>query len=157
MMDGKHNLSKNNYLKIGQTILFALLSIGWMVFIFLSSSADGNTSSMSSEAVYYHFLNWIPYSLEVIKLIRKSAHFIAYAVLGFLYTNLFDSLMSDYRKVMIISFVLGVCYATSDELHQAFVPGRSPMFTDILIDACGLAIGIVCAWAFKIIIRCVLK
>ena len=146
------NLSKNRYPKILQACVFALLSIGWMTFIFLSSSADGDTSSMSSDAVYYHFLNWMPYSLEVIRLIRKSAHFIAYAVLGFLYAGFFDALLRSYNKVFFVSLVLGVFYAVTDEHHQFFVPGRSPMVTDIAIDACGIAVGIALAWAVKMLV-----
>ena len=32
-------------------------------------------------------------------------------------------------------------YATTDELHQAFVPGRTPKLTDILIDSSGAMLG----------------
>lgn len=146
MSTKKHQLKKNSDFKKWQTVVFALLAIGWMIVIFQSSSADGDTSSMSSDAVYTHFFNWMPYSLEVIKFIRKSAHFIAYAVLGFLFANFFGSLMDDDRHVLIFSFLSGLCYAVSDELHQAFVPGRSAMVTDVLIDGAGIIVGILLAW-----------
>ena len=38
----------------------------------------------------------------------------------------------------------GLCagYAVSDEIHQVFVPGRSPDARDALADACGAALGL---------------
>ena len=41
--------------------------------------------------------------------------------------------------------MLGVAYASSDELHQHFVPGRRGAPLDVLIDAVGVALGIL-AW-----------
>ena len=40
---------------------------------------------------------------------------------------------------------LGVAYAASDELHQHFVPGRRGAPLDVLIDAVGVAVGVL-AW-----------
>ncbi len=41
-------------------------------------------------------------------------------------------------------FLLGVLFAASDELHQAFIPGRTPALTDILFwDLMGISL----AWA----------
>lgn len=38
----------------------------------------------------------------------------------------------------------GLCagYAVTDEIHQIFVPGRSPDARDALADACGAALGL---------------
>ena len=41
-----------------------------------------------------------------------------------------------------ISLIIGIIYASSDEIHQAFVPGRGPMLTDVLIDTSGVTVGI---------------
>jgi VanZ family protein len=35
-----------------------------------------------------------------------------------------------------------MCYAASDEFHQVFVSGRSPLIVDVLIDTCGALAGI---------------
>lgn len=45
-------------------------------------------------------------------------------------------------KRVAISMTIGILYATSDEIHQAFTPGRGPLFTDVLIDTMGVALGI---------------
>jgi VanZ family protein len=41
-----------------------------------------------------------------------------------------------------------VLYATTDELHQAFVPGRFATFHDVLIDSVGGALGLFALWIF---------
>ena len=42
----------------------------------------------------------------------------------------------------MLAYGLTVIYAVSDEIHQAFVPGRSAQLSDVCIDACGAAIGL---------------
>ncbi|MBX9573786.1 MAG: VanZ family protein [Candidatus Obscuribacterales bacterium] len=42
-----------------------------------------------------------------------------------------------FNNALILSFVLTVIYACTDEWHQSFVLGRSALFSDVLIDACG--------------------
>ncbi|WP_161525886.1 VanZ family protein [Trichococcus alkaliphilus] len=76
------------------------------------------------------------------KLIRKSAHFIAYLVLGFLVSHAMKSEV-HHAKRGGASLLLCVVYAISDEIHQLFVPGRGPMLKDVLIDGSGAAIGII--------------
>ena len=41
-----------------------------------------------------------------------------------------------------------VLYAIGDEIHQAFVPGRTPLVTDVAIDALGGLLGIL---AFELV------
>ena len=41
--------------------------------------------------------------------------------------------------------LLCALYAASDELHQAFIPGRSPQLADVLIDCGGALAGILLA------------
>jgi len=40
------------------------------------------------------------------------------------------------------SLIIGIIYASSDEIHQSFIPGRGPLFTDIIIDTMGVLLGI---------------
>jgi hypothetical protein len=40
------------------------------------------------------------------------------------------------------AWVLVVLYAIGDEIHQAFVPGRTPLVTDVAIDSIGGLLGI---------------
>lgn len=51
-----------------------------------------------------------------------------------------------YFKILLsgaLAWLVCVLYATSDEIHQLFVPGRSCQIGDIAIDAAGAAAGIV--------------
>ncbi|HEV8249015.1 MAG TPA: VanZ family protein [Gaiellaceae bacterium] len=65
--------------------------------------------------------------------LRKLAHVTEYAVLGFLLA----------RAVPLSpAFLIGVLYATSDELHQTFVAGREGTPRDVAVDALGVAIGL---------------
>ena len=69
--------------------------------------------------------------------LRKLAHTAEYAVLGLL---LFRALESAWT-----AFLLGAAYAVTDELHQAFVPGRQGAPLDVAIDAAGVAVGVLLA------------
>ncbi len=69
--------------------------------------------------------------------LRKLAHAAEYAILGAL---LLRALRSE-----LPALAAGIAYAVSDELHQHFVPGRRGAPLDVLIDAVGVAAGVL-AW-----------
>ena len=71
-------------------------------------------------------------------------HAAEYSVLGVLLARgLNDGLaraLPDRR--LVLTWFLCVIYAVSDEYHQAFVPGRSSDWRDVLSDAAGTAAGL---------------
>ena len=69
--------------------------------------------------------------------LRKCAHVTEYAVLAFLLVRAIG------REAPAL--LLGVLYAASDELHQAFVRGRHASPIDVAIDTVGLLLGLL-AW-----------
>ncbi len=74
--------------------------------------------------------------------IRKGAHMTEYAILGgFVYLALY---VDGVRKkaVKYFSLILVFLFASADEFHQLFVPGRSGQFSDVLIDCTGCIIGL---------------
>jgi VanZ family protein len=75
-------------------------------------------------------------------IVRKNAHFFAYLLLGLLVTNALIN--SDIRRIKCIILAAAICvlYASSDEIHQLFVPGRGGMVMDVVIDSAGAVIGI---------------
>lgn len=84
-------------------------------------------------------------------LLRKIAHFTVFAVLtGLIYlawkAGRVRLLETEKMQAIIASIVIASLYAVSDEVHQAFVPGRNPAILDLLIDGSGIA---VMAWAIK--------
>ena len=46
------------------------------------------------------------------------------------------------RYTIGIPWICGTIYAATDEIHQLFVPGRSGQVRDVLIDSCGVFIGV---------------
>lgn len=74
--------------------------------------------------------------------VRKSAHFSIYGLLGFL--TMFSASRFLHRRPwqMGAAFVVSVLYAAGDEFHQLFVAGRSCEFRDVCIDASGALLGI---------------
>jgi VanZ family protein len=65
----------------------------------------------------------------------KVEHFGAYAVLGWLLVRAADRSLLP----LALGLALGVLYGASDEIHQMFVPGRSPDVRDWVADAAGVA------------------
>jgi VanZ family protein len=66
--------------------------------------------------------------------LRKLAHAAEFAVLGALLVRATDRAG--------LAFALGALYGASDELHQAFVPGRMGSPLDVAIDVVGVACGV---------------
>jgi VanZ family protein len=66
--------------------------------------------------------------------LRKIAHAAEYAMLGAL---LFRALGRELPAVAI-----GIAYAVTDEVHQAFVSGRHGAPVDVLVDAVGVIVGV---------------
>ncbi len=66
--------------------------------------------------------------------LRKLAHFGEFAVLG--------ALVARALRRELASVALGSLYAATDELHQAFVPGRQGSPLDWAIDTLGVAVGV---------------
>ena len=65
----------------------------------------------------------------------KAAHFGAFALLGALLCFAADR----SRLPLAAAFVIGLLYGVTDEIHQMYVPGRSPDVLDWFADAAGVA------------------
>ncbi len=79
---------------------------------------------------------------KIEKVIRKLAHFSIYMVVGMLMMLLMNTYKIKQFDKIAISLITGIVYASSDEIHQLFIPGRSAMITDVLIDTLGVSVGI---------------
>ena len=82
--------------------------------------------------------------------VRKGAHFSAYALLGLLIAMLLKEYNILKAKQFILSVGITFLYACSDEIHQIFVKGRSGEVRDVIIDTCGAIFGVL---ILKLIIR----
>lgn len=150
-------------------IISLTLLIIWMVCIFAFSAQPAEESSARSDkvkAVVMQIVERIfPSALHatqsadgsglLVTLIRKSAHFLAYLMLGVLAFWTFSSW--GIQKRYTLSFVLCILYAVSDEIHQIFVPGRAGRIFDVFIDSMGAALGLVIIFLFKKWKKCLTK
>jgi len=69
--------------------------------------------------------------------LKKSGHALAYGLLAWLYLRALRGKAPPSERLRLLSLVLAVAYGATDEVHQAFVPGRTPRLTDVLIDGVG--------------------
>jgi VanZ family protein len=68
-------------------------------------------------------------------------HFVAYFVYGFLLNRVFRYYVNSIRKVIILSFVIGVLVGGLNETIQFFVPFREADVTDVIVDGSGSFFG----------------
>lgn len=82
-----------------------------------------------------------------------SAHALAYTVLAVLVVRALASRRSARVTLATAAGALAITvgYGASDELHQMFVPGRTPELRDVYADAAGALIGIAACRAWGIL------
>ena len=78
-------------------------------------------------------------------LVRKSAHFTEYTILGLLIRLCLESWFGRRKGMLPASWALGTLYAGTDELHQLLIDGRSGQWTDVLLDSGGVMTGVLIA------------
>ena len=108
-----------------------------MIIIFFFSNQP-----YSGESTYSIVENLLPtlnsQSINTINfLIRKSAHFTEYFILTYLLYSVLKEYSKNKRIIMIMSIVICLIYAITDEIHQLYIPGRSPELKDVIIDTTG--------------------
>lgn len=139
-----------------------ILLIAWVVTvaigIFLFSSQTGEESGEVSKGLMENVFAFLQLDAEseenLHHLIRKAAHMTEYAVLSASVCVLFFYLEDTKRwksasrlGMMGYAWIFSVLFAVTDEIHQAFVPGRGPAAKDVLLDAVGAALGIAVIYA----------
>ena len=169
MDDKKNNLAvKKTQRKSHDTrfVAYLIITLIIMIFIFFQSSLPADTSQEESDIIVRFLSRFTDRDAEMLSfIVRKMAHFTEYTLLG-----LFISLTAKehynkkrYReeqhskkhyhdehfhkgqfliRIFIIPLICGVLYAASDEIHQRFVSGRSCELRDVLIDTCGVLLGV---------------
>ena len=141
---GEYRLNHNIKL-----ILKLVLLLTVMTAIFLFSSQPSDESQKLSDDfldMLQPILDILPPEADAGKTIRKMAHFFEFMCLGIASAMFFSELFLKHTKRLLrsvtISAALCVLYASSDEIHQLFVPGRACRLTDVFIDSAGAMLGI---------------
>jgi VanZ family protein len=110
----------------------------------ISTFSTGLFTSENTSRVIVPILHWLfPQALpstlfEIHHLIRKCAHFVEYFILSLL---ILRGIRGEKHEIhlqwALIAILIVAAYASLDELHQAFVPGRTAAVTDVLLDTTG--------------------
>lgn len=154
-------------------IILWMITIFWAIMIFMFSSEPADMSNKTSigftETVITFLVKAdivdVPVSSfgaedfihniaeKINHYIRKLAHFTAYLILGVLVYNLLLCYFTN-KKSLILSLIICLLYAISDEIHQMFVPGRAGQIRDVLIDFSGTTLGVILVWLIDRIKKC---
>lgn len=135
-------------------------AVAWALLVFgasTSGGASGHTESLLMQALRAlsprFAASLSAWQIEALNYaVRKLAHFLEFAVLMCLTMRAFQYGFLRLRARSALSSSLAVVlFAVGDEVHQAFVPGRSAAAADVLIDVCGAGIGLLaCAMLFAL-------
>ena len=69
-------------------------------------------------------------------------HFVEYAILAFLLMRALTMTFPPTTNISLLTIVLAMVFALSDEIHQIFVPGRAFQVVDLVIDLLGVLFGV---------------
>lgn len=143
-------------MELNRSTKYWLPVVLWMAFIFWMSTVEfgaQNTSRIIEPLFRFLIPGISQQALDLIhEVVRKAAHLTEYFILGLLLFRAFraDSREQRIGRWAILSIIVVALYASSDEIHQIFVPGRTPSPIDVCIDTVG---GSVAQWASALWLR----
>ncbi len=127
--------------------LFGGLTLFFTLFIFWNSLQTGEESGAQSDAVAdlaKKFLGFFGITIEDYSLgvfIRKAAHFSEYFLLC-ICASLFIINITSRRFSFAAPIYCGIVAICDEFIMQMSTSGRSPQWTDVLIDFCGALVGL---------------
>ena len=139
-------------------LLTTVLTLGVMVMIFLFSTEPAEQSNQTSgvisdrvvEILHPEYRTASPERRQAIydeaqHLVRKTAHFTGYMLLGLAMRCCLESWFGRRKWLIPAAWAGGTVYAGTDELHQMLVDGRSGQWSDVLLDSSGVMTGVLLA------------
>ncbi|SHI81946.1 VanZ like family protein [Dethiosulfatibacter aminovorans DSM 17477] len=134
--------------KTRNTALWTTVILWMMLIYFLSSQVALDSYELSNRInnIIFRLIEKIalPSDFDIIyfsNFIRKTGHFLMYFILGILVLSLLRGKLSRSKRLGA-AMLICIIFALTDEFHQMFVPGRTPLVSDILIDILGSFFGI---------------
>lgn len=146
-------------------IILWLFVILWMWVIFSFSAQPATESDEISEGFTKKIVRVIDFADQLSEkeidliadnlnhIVRKSAHFCAYALLSLLVALLLKEYNFVRHHAMILAVVISGLYACTDEFHQTFVPGRSGEIRDVGIDTLGAIFGVLTLYFVSFVVK----
>ena len=134
----------------------------WMALIF-SASADRQSyqhSSLFFEPLMRCLFPTMPAATleDIHHLFRKTCHLTEYAILGGLVWRAVRRPMKSNPRPWRwdeagLALAVVFAYAASDEFHQIFVPNRTALVSDVLIDTSGGVTGLLLLWLWRKLLK----
>lgn len=137
-----------------QRIIFGILTAITFITIFIFSNQNGEKSGSVSRDFTKKVIEilHIDKNLNEIEkekliensqfIVRKLAHFTIYTIAGINLYGFINTYKIKNKSKIIGVLLVGIIYATSDEIHQMFSGERTPAVMDVFIDSCGVLFGI---------------
>lgn len=126
-------------------MLFSAATVLWICCIWGHSLVPASISSRESGvtlALVVKLLRQLGINFQLTDhLVRKSAHFLEYMILGILLSGTLSGWRETQRKRVYGFLELIFCIPFLDETVQLFVPGRSGMISDVWLDIAGGTMG----------------
>ena len=145
----------SNQLKKRWTLI---LLLAWMILIFLLSHQTGHASASTSSRLVsllqniFHLDHYV--SIDTLHfLVRKTAHMSLYFILTLLTYLHLSYLSLTHRQRSLLTLIIPILYACSDEIHQLFVVARAGSLLDVGIDSLGVCMAILCIFLWNKIIH----
>ena len=138
----------------GRTVRYAplLFLIGFIFFASSSQGAMDETSRFVRPLLELLFPNTSEQTLAAYhKVIRKSAHLIEYALLGFFASRAFWTSGREFlkRSWHVAAILLTIGVAGFDELNQSFISSRTGSINDVILDSIGGGMIVVALVVYK--------
>lgn len=169
------NEAGNNRVAVVLSVIAVVLMC---VFIFYMSNRPADESDEMSYGVVYQIVGFVVPGYDQMTYdeqlywqkqlnypVRKTAHFMEYAMLGALVLNMLLQIekargrrhwagsRNALFKLGASAWALSTAYACTDEIHQLFVSGRTGKITDVLIDSSGVLLGVLIVVVIVIIVQ----
>lgn len=131
--------------------------------VVFSASADAQSYQHSSR-FFEPLLRWLFPGLPLTTVealhhvFRKTCHLAEYGILAWLFWRAIRKPVKNDSRPWAwpeagLALAVVFMYAASDELHQVFVPTRTPQISDVLIDTCGGATALLLLWLRQKIVK----
>lgn len=127
-------------MKKSRNLWAVILFVLWIVFIFTRSLQPADLSDEESGRMLAFLEQFLPVELSNY-IVRKAAHFIEYAVLGFFGWFAFG-VQRERREHFLLATIACFAVAVCDETIQVFVDGRAGRVSDVCLDTAGALTGV---------------
>ena len=153
---------QRTWVRILLTVL--TLAVMGMIFFFSTETAeqsDETSGYFTRQVIDVLYPDYAKYEKKqqqslydsIQTVIRKMAHYTEFAILGFLMRLCLESWFGKRKWLTPVSWGLSTLYASTDEMHQILIDGRSGQWTDILLDSAGVLSGVLIAVLVLFLVR----